>query len=65
MKEEKLPKYSMKEVLNILNVSQSTLYRIRKKNGLLTSHIKRRYSEQEVEELGMLILNNYNHNTRN
>lgn len=65
MKEEKLPKYSMKEVLNILNVSQSTLYRIRKKNGLLTSHIKRRYSEQEVEELGMLILNNYNHNIRN
>ena len=42
MKEEKLPKYSMKEVLNILNVSQSTLYRIRKKEWITNKPYKKK-----------------------
>lgn len=59
MEEENLPKYSMKDVLNKLQISQSTLYRIRKENGLLTKKVKRRYTQKEIEELGRMILLRY------
>lgn len=60
MRQDRLPKYTLKEVCNILKISQTTLYRIRKENGLLTKVVKRRYCEQEIEELGKIILDRYN-----
>ena len=58
--ESKLPKYTQKEVLNKLCISQSTLYRIRKENNILTKKVKRRYTEEEIEELGKIIIEQYN-----
>jgi len=58
--EKRLPIYTQKEVLNKLCVSQSTLYRIRKENNLLTNKVKRRYTEEEIEELGKIIIEQYN-----
>lgn len=60
IKENQIPKYTQKEVLGLLKISQSTLYRLRKDNGLLTKVVKRRYTEKEIEELGKLILKQYN-----
>ncbi|MDD2488498.1 MAG: hypothetical protein PHD62_03435 [Bacteroidales bacterium] len=59
MDERKIPKYRQKDVLNILQISQPTLYRLRKENGLLTPIIKRRFTEEEIEELSLLIVNKY------
>jgi len=59
MNEKILPKYTQKDVLNILKISQTFLYKIRKENGLLTKKVKRRYSGEEIEELGRLILKQY------
>lgn len=58
--ESKLPKYTQKEVLNKLCISQSTLYRIRKENNILTKKVKRRYTEEEIEMLSDLIISQYN-----
>ncbi len=59
MEENLLPKYTLKDVLNILQISQTTLYKLRKENGLLTKKVKRRYCAKEIEELGRLILKQY------
>lgn len=58
--EKRLPIYTQKEVLNKLCISQSTLYRIRKQNNILTRKVKRRYTEEEIEELGKIIIEQYN-----
>ena len=58
--EKRLPIYTQKEVLSKLCISQSTLYRIRKENNLLTNKVKRRYTEEEIEELGKMIIEQYN-----
>lgn len=58
--EKRIPKYTQKDVLRILQISQTKLYRLRKDNGLLTKVVKRRYTEKEIEELGKLILKQYN-----
>lgn len=60
IQENKIPKYTQKEVLTILSISQSTLYRIRRDNGLLTKKVKRRYTEEEIEMLSDLIISQYN-----
>lgn len=57
--EKILPKFTQKEVLNRLNISQSTLYRLRKENGLLTKKVKRRYSEEDIERLGKMLMKRY------
>lgn len=57
--ERKIPKYTQKDVQRILQISQTTLYRLRKENGLLTPNVKRRFTEQEIEELGTLMLKQY------
>lgn len=57
--ERKIPKYTQKDVQRILQISQTTLYRLRKDNGLLTPNVKRRFTEQEIEELGTLMLKQY------
>jgi len=57
--ESKIPKYTQKDVQRILQISQTTLYRLRKDNGLLTPNVKRRFTEQEIEELGTLMLKQY------
>ncbi|HBN05052.1 MAG TPA: hypothetical protein DD434_04580 [Bacteroidales bacterium] len=57
--ERKLPKFTLKEVLIELKISQTTLYRLRKENGLLTQKVKRRYSEEEIEMLGDLLMEKY------
>jgi predicted DNA-binding transcriptional regulator AlpA len=57
--ERRLPKYTQKEVLAKLCISQSTLYRIRKEHNLLTKKVKRRYTEEEIEELGEIIIEQY------
>jgi len=59
LNERKIPKYTQKDVQRILQISQTTLYRLRKENGLLTPNVKRRFTEQEIEELGALMLNQY------
>ena len=57
--ESKIPKYTQKDVQMILQISQTTLYRLIKDNGLLTPNVKRRFTEQEIEELGTLMLKQY------
>lgn len=57
--EKRIPKYTQKDVLRILQISQTKLYRLRKENGLLTLVVKRRYTEEEIEQIGNLILNQY------
>ena len=59
IQESKIPKYTQKDVLRILQISQATLYRLRKKNGLLTKNVKRRYTEEEIEEISNIIINQY------
>lgn len=57
--ERKIPKYTQKDVLRIMQISQTSLYRLRKENGLLTQNVKRRFTEEEIEELGKIIVNKY------
>ena len=45
IQENKIPKYTQKDVLRIMQISQATLYRLRKKNNLLTKNVKRRYTD--------------------
>jgi len=59
IQESKIPKYTQKDVLRIMQISQATLYRLRKKNGLLTKNVKRRYTEEEIEEISNIIINQY------
>ncbi len=59
IQENKIPKYTQKDVLRIMQISQATLYRLRKKNNLLTKNVKRRYTEEEIEMLGVLLLEQY------
>ncbi|MEA5099932.1 MAG: hypothetical protein VB011_05360 [Bacteroidales bacterium] len=59
IQESKIPKYTQKDVLRIMQISQATLYRLRKKHGLLTRNVKRRYTEEEIEMLGELLLEQY------
>ena len=46
-------------MLRIMQISQATLYRLRKENGLLTQNVKRRFTEEEIEEIGKIIVNKY------
>lgn len=59
MNEKKIPKYTQKDVLRILQISQSTLYRLRKQNGLLTKNVKRRFTQEEIEEISEIIIKKY------
>lgn len=52
---KKIPRYTQKDVLRELQISQSTLYRLRKEFGLLTQVKKRRYTLEEIEEIAELI----------
>ncbi|MDY0053409.1 MAG: hypothetical protein RBR79_02005 [Bacteroidales bacterium] len=56
---KKIPRYTQKDVLRELQISQSTLYRLRKEFGLLTQVKKRRYTLEEIEEIAELIINKY------
>lgn len=56
---KKTPRYTQKDVLRELQISQSTLYRLRKEFGLLTQVKKRRYTLEEIEEIAELIINKY------
>ncbi|MCK9322052.1 MAG: hypothetical protein M0P32_08640 [Bacteroidales bacterium] len=57
IQESKIPKYTQKDVLRIMQISQATLYRLRKKHGLLTKNVKRRFTEEEIEEISNIIIN--------
>jgi hypothetical protein len=52
--------YCVKDVCKMLRISQSTLFRIRKKAGLSKGFAKRktRYSLKEIEQLADIIKNN-------
>ena len=56
---EKFQNTHKKDVLRIMQISQATLYRLRKENGLLTQNVKRRFTEEEIEEIGKIIVNKY------
>lgn len=60
LNERQIPKYTQKDVQRILQISQTTLYRLRKDNGLLTTVVKRRFCEEEIEALGKVLLEKYN-----
>lgn len=60
---KKIPRYTQKDVLRELQISQSTLYRLRKEFGLLTQVKKRRYTLEEIEEIAELIINKYKNKT--
>ena len=53
---KKIPRYTQKDVLRELQISQSTLYRLRKEFGLLTQVKKRRYTLEEMDKMGELLL---------